>query len=128
MTPGQQEDAERLRRYILREGLVSLMNDTRWCEARSIIEEILDFRCRFRTKDVRGDEPPPSGGWQGDFRYHMPRTYKWVEWMEINPVVRLYQQETAQDYTEAVTDAFRAKNIPFYMVGSVIRIQGYVRV
>lgn len=128
MTPEQRKDDERLDRYILHEGLSSLINDTKWREARSIIEEIFDSNLRFRTKEVRGAEPPPSGWWQGDFEHHMPRTYKWIEWMEIDPVVRLYQQETAQDYTEAVTEAFRAKNIPFYRVGSVIRIQGYVRV
>ena len=127
MTPRQQEDAERLDHYMLHEGLISLMNDTKWREARSIIEDIFDSNLRFRTKDVRGAEPPPSGWWGWDFEHHMPRTYNWVEWMEINPVVRLYQQEAAQDYTEAVTKAFRAKNIPFYLVGPVIRIQGYVR-
>lgn len=134
MTPEQQKDAERLDRYIAREGLASVMNNTKWREAIQVLQEVMEYNVRFRVKEVRGSEPP-ANYWDGSFPYHVGH-YKSIEWLEINTVVGLYHDglETGRystgktyDSGEKLAEAFRVKGIPFYQANGVIRIQGYTR-
>lgn len=134
MTPEQQKDSERLDRYIVREGLASVMNDTKWREAIQVLQAVMGYSVRFRVKVVRGAEPA-SGYWDGSFPYHVP-LYKAIEWMEINTLVGIYKDglETGRystgktyDYSEEVAEALNAKSIPFYQADGVIRLQGYTR-
>lgn len=130
MTPEQQKDAERLDRYIIREGLVSVMNHTKWREAIQVLQDVMGYSVRFRLKVVRGSEPPIDY-WDGSFPNHVGETYKGIEWMEVNTLVRLWE---AGAYTGKVDDhslrlaaALDAKNIPFHLAEGIIRIQGYTR-
>ncbi len=134
MTPEQQKDSERLDRYIVREGLASVMNDTKWREAIQVLQDVMGYRVQFRLKDVRGSEPAPSY-WDRDFPHHVGR-YKAIEWLEINTVVEIYKDRLeggryntgkTYDYSEEVAEALNAKSIPFYQTDGVIRLQGYTR-
>jgi hypothetical protein len=130
MTPEQKQDAERLRRYIEREQLGAVMSATKWREAVQALQAIPGFVVRFRVKTVRGPEPP-AGYWEGSFPWHLPQPYANIEWLDIHPVVRrprgLLVPDEVTDFTEQVTCALRAVNVPFVQQGQIIRIQGYVR-
>ncbi len=136
MTAEQQKDAERLERYIIREGLASVMNDTKWREAIQVLNDIMGFNVRFRVKVIRGAEPS-ADYWDGSFPEHfMASSYKGVEWVEVKTLADLYEErpETGRyrtgkvvDYGDKLAKAFRDKSIPFYQTDGVIRIQGYTR-
>ncbi len=101
LTPEQQKDEERLNRYISREGLASVMNDTKWREAIQVLQDVMGYSVRFRVKVVRGSEPP-TDYWDGSFPEHFRApSYKSVEWMEVNTLVRLWKAGT---YTGEVDD------------------------
>jgi len=134
MTSEQQKDAERLDCYIAREGLASVMNNTKWREAIQVLQDVMGYNVRFRVKEVRGSEPP-TDYWDGSFPYHVP-TYKAIEWMEINTIVGLYKDglETGRyftgqtcDYGKQVAAALSSKSVPFYQSDGIIRLQGYIR-
>ncbi len=130
MTPEQEKDAERLDRYIIREGLSSLMNDTKWREVMDIVQEVMGNNIRFRIKDVRGTEQE-ADHWTGSFPYHVPQPYKTIEWFEIATIVEQRignpSVATVQDLTESLVHALRTKHIPFYPQEGTIRIPGYIR-
>jgi len=111
MTPDQQKDAERHDRYIVREGLMSVMNDTKWREAIEVLSRVVGYP-KFRVKCIR-DEEPPENFWDGSFPHHVP-PYKTIGWLEV-----VYMEELAQ--------AFGSAGIPFIHSGDVIRIRGYTR-
>ena len=136
MTAEQQKDAERLERYILREGLGSVMSDTKWREAIQVLKDIMGFNVRFRVKVVRGAEPS-ADYWDGSFPEHfMSPSYKGVEWLEVKTFADLYEErpetgrhrtEKVVDYGDKLAEAFREKSIPFHQTTGIIRIQGYTR-
>ena len=129
MTPEQLKDVERFERYIMREGLASRMNDTKWREAIQVLQDVMDRGLQFRLKDLRGSEPS-ADYWDRSFPNHVP-PYKAIEWFEANPIVKLHDGQSytgeSVDYTEALTQAFREKGIPFEMSAGVLRIQAYTR-
>ena len=129
MTPEQQKDAERLERYIAREGLSSVMNDSKWREAIEVIGQVKGY-VRFRVKCVRDPEPRPDR-WESSFPYHVPRPYKVIEWLEIDPIEEKFRGQLlspeTRDRTEALIDALRSHSIPFIHENARIRIQGYTR-
>jgi hypothetical protein len=129
-TPEQQKDVQRLARYIEREQLVSLINDTKWREAIQAIQTVAGYVPRFRVKDLRGPEPSDNA-WDGSFPYHVPRPFNVIEWLELEPRVRILRGQlvAAQvtDYTEALIAALRAISVPFEQRGPYIRIWGYSR-
>src|SRR5438105_657095 len=99
MTPEQQNDIDRLERYIVREGLSSVMNDTKWREVKAIIDEVLGSGVRFRIKDVRMAETVATIPWQIDFKYHIPHFCRSIEWMEFDPIVKWHRGESELDRT-----------------------------
>lgn len=66
----------------------------------AILQELMGFNVQFRVKCVQSSAS----------------SVRW-EWMDID----------VGDSTEAVMKAFSTKSIPFYLNGSIIRIQGYTR-
>lgn len=74
---------QRLKRYIAREGLTCIMNDTRW---RRLLDALLDsdhLRCAldYRRKDVQ-EETPDLTIWDGD-EHHMFGGWKSIEWLDV---------------------------------------------
>ena len=132
MTPDQQKDAERLDRYIAHERLSSVMNEAKWREAMSAVQEVMGHEAgflRFRVKCVR-DSKPYWGDCEGIFPHFIPRPYKTIEWLDINPVAGACSEEgghESHDFTEALIEAFQAKSIPLHHNGTMLRLQGYTR-
>jgi hypothetical protein len=129
MTPEQQADHERLKRYIVREQLCSVMNNTKWREALAALQAIPHFHVRFRVKCLREDDPDPNQ-WDGSFPWHVPR-FDSIEWLEIDPLLRQYRgalvDDVLVDFTEPVTQALRSVHVPYSIENSRIRIWGYTR-
>ena len=129
LTAEQQKDRERLDRFLLRQNLTSLMNDTKWRETMRLISEVIGNRVRFRVSYF---SEPRKGSWSSGWPYHAPQLYKATEWMEINPVI-VRRPDSAFpleeiDLTEPFTRALQSKSIPFHVQDDgVIRIQGYLR-
>ena len=129
MTSEQEEDDLRFFRYVQRENLASLMNNTKWREVIAAIQAVERYRPRFRVKCVRDGEPAPDS-WDGSFPFHVP-TFRHIEWLEFDPVVRTRRGAIVPDLTEdfgtPIEAALATASIPFERVGSAIRIVGYFR-
>jgi hypothetical protein len=126
MTPEQQKDAVRLERYIEREQLCAVMNNTKWRELKRVLLEIPGYSVRFRVKCLR----QAAGSWDGDFLYHLP-TYRVIEWLDISPIVDCHYlmrpEHAVADFTEQVEAALQSVHIPYTWHDQVIRIYGYLR-
>ena len=123
------EDRARLKRYIAREQLCSLMNDTKWRETMSLLQSIPNFHVRLRVKGVQEDTPPPAH-WDGSFPWHLP-TYESIEWLEIDPLVRrrrgMLIDDLVVDFTAQLTQVLRSIPVSFTFENGAIRIWGYTR-
>jgi hypothetical protein len=122
VTGEQDEDRERLRRYILHHQLVSRMNDTKWRAAIGALLAIPDFRPTFRVRCVRDRADPPSR-WDASFPEHVP-TFVDIEWLDINP---LSHHQPSRDFSGSITAALRSVNASFEERADAIRIVGYTR-
>jgi hypothetical protein len=124
MTPDQQRSREKVRRYVHREQLASVMNDTKWQELVDAMRAIADGTPMHRIKDVLGPDPdnePRDGEWY----YHLWPYYS-IEWIDINPICwKPFGPQV--DQTGAIVSALRERNIPFSIEGRYIRVWGYTR-
>jgi len=115
MTAEQQKDDERRDRYIIREGLASVMNDTKWREVIAILKDVCCGSVKFQVKCIR-DKEPPADHWDGSFPYHVPGPYKTIEWLKV-------RVPNTEDLIIALTRA----SIPFDRIGDTIQLKGYTR-
>ena len=132
MTPEQQKDADRLQRYIEREQLYPVMNNTKWREGIDALLSIEGFHVCFRVRCLRDANDPPMNYWDGSFPYHIPRPFKVIEWLDIDPLMKIHRGHIVapeiRDFTAEVIQALNSKNVPFVQIGDVIRIYGYTRI
>jgi hypothetical protein len=128
MTEEQERDLRRLHRYVQRQQLVSVMNDTKWRELRQLMIE-RPRRPKFRVQCLRSP-PPNSASWDGDWHYHLP-TFVWIEWLDIDPIYRIRRGHLVADDTIDLTTELipllEERSIPFEVEDSLIRIYGYRR-
>lgn len=129
-TDYEAEDVQRLRRYVGEHGLTSCMNDTKWREAISALRGIPGFDVRFRVRCVRDglDEVPSR---QGSFPWHVPSPHANVEWLEVDPIVRIRRgaliADDTRDFTAAIIQSLKTAGVPISLEGGLIRIWGYLR-
>ena len=121
MGANQMEDVDRTRRHVEREGLCSLMNDTKWEELVEAMRSVPGFNPRFSQKHVRSSEP---ANWDGEWFYHL-RPFSVVEWVDIDPFDRSCNPPT--DHTTEIEETLRKILVPFSREGAMLRIWGYVR-
>lgn len=128
LTEDQKKDAERLARYIEREQLVSVMNDTKWqslFDALEPIQGLLDFR----RKDVRADKRNPES-WCSDF-YLMFGGWISIEWLDIRAQRTIHRgalvQPKIEDNTALLIQSVRRVRVRFSQDPHCIRIWGYLR-
>ena len=114
------QDVERTRRYVKREGLVGVLNDTKWEELIQAMRA-LAFGPRYRPKHVRAKGPAE---WDGEWYYHL-RPFSCVEWVDIDPVDRDHSPPI--DHTAEVEAALRRIHVPFSREGQYLRVWGYTR-
>ena len=128
-TEEQKKDRERLNRYIARENLVSIMNNTKWSELRDLMLSLENLSPKYRTMCLR-IQSEDGYYWDSDWYYHLP-TYKWIEWLDIDPIHRKHQgqliNEKETDLTKRIKEMLWSKSIPFSIEESYIRIWGYQR-
>lgn len=128
-TPEQTKECERLRRYIQREQLMSVMSDAKWQRFMTAIEG-LPFSVRYRRQDVR--EPVREhAGWDMD-RYHVfSGDLESIEWVELNARVEIPRGHLippkVQDRSDELRQALSAANVPFSIENGNVRIWGYTR-
>jgi hypothetical protein len=136
-TAEQREQHARFWRYIAREDLRRIMNDTKWREALQVLRSLPpDFPVWFRTKEVMG---PETRGWESVFPWHFPSPYAFIEWADFRTVVTTREdggmKVVVDDRTDDILGGFRSHNVPFtfsrdapnMFVGGVVRIWGYLR-
>jgi hypothetical protein len=127
-TEEQKKDRERLDRYIVREQLVCVMNNTKWAKLRDLMVGLRDASPRYRIMCLRVDDERGCY-WDGDWYYHLP-LFKSIEWLDIDPIVRRSispLREDKKDITQILVDLLRNNHIPFSMGKEYIRIWGYNR-
>ncbi len=124
MTADQAKDIERNDRYIAREGLVSLMNATKWHEAEEAIVTIVGRWPWWRAETVRGGKPMES--FDQDYHYFCAIPRKLIVYLEID-VARPFAGFPPTDHTEPVAAALKAIGVPFTREGRYLRIWGYAR-
>jgi hypothetical protein len=107
------QDVDRTRRFVQREGLWSVMNDTKWEELVSAMRSLADFTPRYRQKHVRSPEP---ASWDREWFYHL-RPFSVVEWVDIDP----------GPHVAKIEKTLREIHVPFSREGPYLRVWGYVR-
>src|SRR4051812_26171940 len=75
----QTKDLKRLHRYVEREGLTSVMNNTKWRRLFESLERVCGLS--FRRKDVR-ESPVLERRWDSDIYYAMAG-WENIEWLDI---------------------------------------------
>ena len=120
-------DITKLKKQIEREGLVSLMNDTRW---RQLIDDLLAAKLfpKFRVKVV--GESQPAADWELSFPHHLPQQYLCIEWLELSAAFshrrgKLVPDEII-DRSEELEQILRQTRVPFTMQDNVYRVWGHV--
>jgi len=125
----QRKDRERLARYIVREGLVSILNDTKWNRLRNAVLELEGIWPQYRIKDVRSELVESS--WDGEWYHHFHQVmFKSIEWMEIDPIIKQHVSSlmvNRTDRTEEVASLLRSSHIPYTFDGKFFKIWGYTR-
>jgi hypothetical protein len=129
MTTPQDEDERRFRRYVVRENLASLMNNTKWRAMIAAIESTSGYRPRFRVKCIQEREPD-ADRWERSFPFHVPM-FRAIEWIEFDPLVRTpagaLTSDRCEDFGQQIESALARASVPFQRFGNAIRILGYVR-
>jgi len=118
LTVEQKIDAERLSRYIIREKLSSIMNDTKWQRLYDSLQ-VIEGRLDFRRKDLRGSEDQAKT-WCGDF-YMMIGGWREIEWLDIRG------QRGMHDDQQLIIKFVRDAAVAYTLHDDFIRIWGYTR-
>ncbi|QUM89140.1 hypothetical protein HWV03_10190 [Moritella sp. 36] len=126
-TDEQLKDRERLERYIVRESLISVMNNTKWEKLRTLMLEEAERKPAWRVRCLR-DKRKVEPQWDGDWFYHLPE-YKHIEWLEIYPINKEHRghvlPDKVTDNTEYFVSLLKNNSIPFSIEGESLRIWGY---
>jgi hypothetical protein len=105
------------------------MNDTKWREVVACLRGIPGFYVEFRVRCVRDplDEVPRR---DRSFPWHLP-PYKHIEWLDIDPVVRLVRgavdKGKGEDFTDVLLTSLKAIPAPVSRENGYLRIWGYYR-
>jgi hypothetical protein len=130
LTNEQGHDRERLARYIEVEQITSCMNNTKWAEALSAISSVPGYQPRFRARMLLDEGDPRGDQWNGSFPWHVP-TRVFIEWLELDPVVRTPRGQLVadeiEDFSAPLTAALLGIGVPFSIEDGAIRIWGYLR-
>ena len=128
-TEEQKKDHERLKRYVSREQLVSVMSNTKWEKLRSLLLSHLAFRPLWREQYLRSDS---IGDYRGNLEWTVGSPdYRTLEWVEIDPIEREHRGmlvgESDIDHTAEIVALLKNNHIPFSLENQYIRIWGYQR-
>lgn len=129
-TRAQTHDLKRLQTCIEVKQVASCMNETRWAAALSAISSVPGYRPRFRVRILTDEHDPPADHWDDSFPWHVP-THVFIEWLELDPVVRTRRgqllADSLEDFSAPLRVALLVGRVPFSIEGGSIRIWGYLR-
>jgi hypothetical protein len=114
MTAIHEPFAKQCRRKAESEGLVSLMNDTKW---RELCFAFSSFHPKpaWRTRDLLNRH---ISDWDSDWFHHVGPHYCSIEWLEIDP--RACERESIRAVLSKV-------GAPFQEFGQFFRVKGYTK-
>jgi hypothetical protein len=118
----------KLKRYIERENISSVLNNTKWERLFKELQEI-EFTLDFQRKDLDEAEPSPDH-WDSDL-YHVIGAWEQIEWLNIRALISLPNgalvKPEIEDNTQLLIKALRQSGVPYCMNNDGIRIYGYLR-
>lgn len=125
----EDEQHRRWRSFIEREGLASLMNDTKWRNLVFALEHHWEGP-RWRVKRLTAAEPDPFHGAYEPHLYGMD--WRGVEWLDLDPTVtgskgKLLPERVIANHTPAIVRVLRSVHAPYSREGDLIRVWGYAR-
>lgn len=126
-TEEQKKDEKRLQSLIEREGLVSVMNNTKWENLRSSMLDLKDKAPMWKVTCLRSKIS--ESYWDGDWCHHLP-TFKFIEYLDIDPIQKIRKGglvEDEIDNTKLIINLLEKNLIPFSIEGKYLRIWGYTR-
>jgi len=130
LTNAQKQEVERLRNFVSRNRLTSLMNSTKWRAAIDAIQAIEGYAPSFRCKRITDALDPPEGQWDEAFPGNVP-LYNSIEWLEMNPYVGsppvAGKKDRRADFGETLKRELAAAGIPLAESGTGVRIKAYAR-
>jgi hypothetical protein len=100
------------------------MSDAKWRTALDVIQHALGPNLRFRCKCL-GEPEGNASHWLTSFPYHVPRPFKAIEWLEIDPIVRSAALGS-EDRSSNLRQGLEALAIPFIEREGFFMILGYV--
>lgn len=119
---------------VMRRGLVSMMNDTKWLELREAVQRELPFCPPFQLKCVLDAAPYPGGfevdvAYLGDWSNESLWPFYGIEWMRIRPRYYRAQGHDASAKLSSVEaellEIVKRYQIPHRREGESIWIFGY---
>ena len=117
----QKAELERLRPFLVRQGLMSKMNAGNWRSALDAILAIEGYTPLYRLRQVRDSGDPPAGLWSGPLPAGLP-LYNFIEWLELNP-----RPAGKTDWSAPLLAALQGAGIPVSQTATGIRINAYQR-
>jgi hypothetical protein len=128
VTKEQSKDKLRLKRYVSRNGLSGVLNDTKWNELFELLKP-MQGKLSFLRKDVRDSEVSVQT-WDGDF-YHNFGLCENIEWLCISAQLSIHQgvllSPKIEDYTEELILLVLKSGIPFSRTEEGVKVWGYIR-
>ena len=124
----QRSDTRKLKSFIARNSLVSVMNNTKWEKLRSLMLDEAEKLPSWKFKSLM-DSYNEECRWELEWRYHIPN-FKTVEWLDINPrkIERRGKllKDTVTDHSDYFSQIIYEIKINFRMEAGNIRIWGYM--
>jgi len=136
---------EKLFQIIEQQGIISLMNDTKWRQTLNALEEIqteyrecrgLSLNLKFRVKSLLESTACDWGNWisqpvesyveSGGFL----GIFLEIEWLEIDLCVTqptIYPVDITRNYSAKLEKLLRSLHVPFTTDGSTFRILGHMQ-
>jgi hypothetical protein len=125
---------EQVRRELIKRGLVSVMNDTKWAELREAVRSEMPFGPPYQLKDVLNPVPEPEDfesdvDYWGDWSDECLVPFYAIEWLRIRP--RFLRRRgglvapVVQSVEAEFLDILRRYHIPHRCDGDAIWIYGY---
>lgn len=130
LTKEQKQEVERLRNFVSRNRLTSLMNSTKWRAALDAVLGLAGYTPSFRFKKITDAGDPADGQWDTAFPGNIP-LYNSIEWLELNPFVGAPpvsgKKDRREDFSQALRRELAAAGIPLAESKTGVRILAYSR-
>ncbi len=119
---------EKLKGYLEREKITSVLSDTKWDRLFEALKEI-EYTLDFRRKDLDRLEPDDIF-WESEIEYIFGLWQK-IEWLDIRAKLAYSKgvllDEVIQDNTHLLIKAIKKSGAPYCLSEEGVRIWGYLR-